>query len=147
MRSPADVTFGAAHLTTEVLVAFWTELDTALRNALVASKRPLQESLRKDGMQVEALTECASTFRAHAPKVPLQRSCSSAGDLDLAFEQQVGGPSGHRDRVGKYWTGPLIDPVVSPLAARQRDRRGRLRVDCNHSGVVPSIELCGVLDR
>src|SRR5450631_1938102 len=37
---------GAEYLTTEVLIAFWTELDTALRNELVASNGPLQEFLR-----------------------------------------------------------------------------------------------------
>jgi non-specific serine/threonine protein kinase len=37
---------GAEYLTTEVLIAFWTELDTALRDELVASKGPLQEFLR-----------------------------------------------------------------------------------------------------
>ena len=37
---------GAEYLTAEVLIAFWAELDTALRHELVASKRPLQEFLR-----------------------------------------------------------------------------------------------------
>ena len=37
---------GAEYLTTEVLIAFWTELDTALRDELVASKGTLQEFLR-----------------------------------------------------------------------------------------------------
>jgi hypothetical protein len=37
---------GAEYLTTEVLIAFWTELDTALRDELVASNGPLQEFLR-----------------------------------------------------------------------------------------------------
>jgi non-specific serine/threonine protein kinase len=37
---------GAEYLTTEVLIALWTELDTALHDELVASKGPLQEFLR-----------------------------------------------------------------------------------------------------
>jgi non-specific serine/threonine protein kinase len=37
---------GAEYLTTDVLIAFWTELDTALRDELVESNRPLQEFLR-----------------------------------------------------------------------------------------------------
>ncbi len=37
---------GAEYLTTEVLIAFWTALDTALRDELVASNGPLQEFLR-----------------------------------------------------------------------------------------------------
>jgi superfamily II DNA or RNA helicase len=37
---------GAEYLTTEVLIAYWTELDTALRDELVASNGPLQEFLR-----------------------------------------------------------------------------------------------------
>jgi non-specific serine/threonine protein kinase len=37
---------GAEYLTTEVLIAFWTELDTALRDELVASNGQLQEFLR-----------------------------------------------------------------------------------------------------
>jgi non-specific serine/threonine protein kinase len=37
---------GAEYLTTRVLVAFWTELDTALRDELVASKDTLQAFLR-----------------------------------------------------------------------------------------------------
>jgi superfamily II DNA or RNA helicase len=37
---------GVEYLTTEVLSAFWTDLDAALRDALVTSKRPLQEFLK-----------------------------------------------------------------------------------------------------
>jgi len=37
---------GVEYLTTDVLTALWTELDTALRDELVASKGPLQEFLR-----------------------------------------------------------------------------------------------------
>jgi non-specific serine/threonine protein kinase len=37
---------GAEYLTTEVLTTFWTELDAALRDELVTSKRPLQEFLK-----------------------------------------------------------------------------------------------------
>jgi superfamily II DNA or RNA helicase len=37
---------GAEYLTADVLITLWTELDTALRDELVASKRPLQEFLR-----------------------------------------------------------------------------------------------------
>jgi len=37
---------GTEYLTTEVLIACWTELDTALRDELVASNGPLQEFLR-----------------------------------------------------------------------------------------------------
>jgi non-specific serine/threonine protein kinase len=37
---------GAEYLTTRVLTTFWTELDAALRDELVTSKRPLQEFLK-----------------------------------------------------------------------------------------------------
>jgi superfamily II DNA or RNA helicase len=37
---------GAEYLTTSVLATFWMELDAALRDELVASKRPLQEFLK-----------------------------------------------------------------------------------------------------
>ncbi len=37
---------GGEYLTTDVLIAIWTELDTALRDELVASNVPLQEFLR-----------------------------------------------------------------------------------------------------
>jgi superfamily II DNA or RNA helicase len=37
---------GAEYLTTDVLIAFWIELETALRDELVASNGPLQEFLR-----------------------------------------------------------------------------------------------------
>ncbi len=37
---------GAEYLTTEVLIALWTELDAALRDELAASKRPLQAFLK-----------------------------------------------------------------------------------------------------
>jgi len=37
---------GAEYLTAEALIVFWTELDTALRDELVASNGPLQEFLR-----------------------------------------------------------------------------------------------------
>ena len=133
---------GAEYLTTEVLIACWTGLDAALRDALAASKCPLQEFLRsfhpvwnlvgrvhfnlaESRRDAEApfafLATCTSRVSAHgkAQHLPLSQALAEFSDgksqARLRFAADAGAARGGAVRIVELLQGRLATAVMERI--------------------------------